>query len=45
MPTFWTEYPGSFYPHFDQDGEAQIRSIRDYLLTFSGGPSPIQQGN
>ena len=42
MPTFWTEYPGSFYPHFDQDGEAQIRSIRDYLLTFSGGPSPIQ---
>ena len=42
MPTFWTEYPGSFYPQFDQDGVAQIQSIRDYLLTFSGGPSPVR---
>ena len=42
MPTFWTEYPGSFYPQFDQDAVAQIRSIRDYLLTFSGGPSPVR---
>ena len=42
MPTFWTEYPGSFYPQFDQDAVAQIESIRDYLLTFSGGPSPLQ---
>ena len=42
MPTFWTEYPGSFYPQFDQDATAQIRSIRDYLLTFSGGPSPVR---
>ncbi len=42
MPTFWTEYPGSFYPQFDQDADAQIESIRDYLLTFSGGPSPLQ---
>ncbi len=42
MPTFWTEYPGSFYPQFDQDGIAQITSIRDYLLTFSGGPSPVR---
>ncbi len=42
MPTFWTEYPGSFYPQFDQDADAQIESIRDYLLTFSGGPSPVQ---
>ena len=42
MPTFWTEYPGSFYPQFDQDADAQILSIRDYLLTFSGGPSPMQ---
>ncbi len=42
MPTFWTEYPGSFYPQFDQDADAQIQSIRDYLLTFSGGPSPMQ---
>jgi cytochrome c2 len=42
MPGFWTEYPGSFYPQFDQDGPAQIQSIRDYLLTFSGGPSPVR---
>ena len=42
MPTFWTEYPGSFYPQFDQDAATQIRSIRDYLLTFSGGPSPVR---
>ena len=42
MPTFFTEYPGSFYPQFDQDAVAQIRSIRDYMLTFSGGPSPVR---
>ena len=42
MPTFWTEYPGSFYPQFDQDADAQIESIRDYMLTFSGGPSPVR---
>ena len=42
MPTFWTEYPGSFYPQFDQDADEQIQSIRDYLLTFSGGPSPVR---
>ena len=42
MPNFWTEYPGSFYPQFDQDGVAQIRSVRDYLWTFSGGPSPVR---
>ncbi len=42
MPNFFTEYPGSFYPQFDQDAVAQIRSIRDYLWTFSGGPSPVR---
>ena len=41
MPLFWTEYPGSFYPQFDQDAVRQIESIRDYMLTFSGGPSPL----
>tara|TARA_B100001123_G_scaffold53926_1_gene56838 strand:- start:16223 stop:19111 length:2889 start_codon:yes stop_codon:yes gene_type:complete len=41
MPMFWTEYPGSFYPQFDQDAIRQIESVRDYLLTFSGGPSPL----
>ena len=42
MPTFFTEYPSSFYPQFDEDAVAQIRSIRDYLWTFSGGPSPVR---
>ncbi len=41
MPMFWTEYPGSFYPQFDGDAVRQIESVRDYLLTFSGGPSPL----
>jgi len=41
MPMFWTEYPGSFYPQFDTDAVRQIESIRDYLYTFSGGPSPF----
>ena len=43
MPEFWTEYPGSFYPQLDQDGVAQIAAIRDYMLTFSGGPSPLRE--
>ena len=42
MPMFWTEYPGSFYPQFGEDAVQQIASVRDYLLTFRGGPSPIQ---
>ena len=42
MPTFWSEYPGSFYPQFDQDADAQIEAVRDYLWTFTGGPSPMQ---
>ena len=41
MPMLWTELPGSFYPQFDSDGEQQITAIRDYLLTFRGGPSPL----
>ena len=41
MPMFWTEYPGSFYPQFDADAVQQIESVRDYLLTFRGGPSPL----
>jgi hypothetical protein len=41
MPGFFTELPGSFYPQLDQDGAAQIQAIRDYLLTFEGGPSPL----
>ena len=41
MPLFWTEYPGSFYPQFEGDAVRQIESIRDYMLTFRGGPSPL----
>jgi hypothetical protein len=40
MPAFWPDFPKSFYPHFNGDAEAQIRAVRDYLLTFRGGPSP-----
>ncbi len=47
MPMFWTEYPESVsafdlenYPSLNGDAVAQIEVIRDYLLTFSGGPSP-----
>jgi mono/diheme cytochrome c family protein len=42
MPGFFTEYPGSFYPQFEQDAVRQIESIRDYLWTFRGGPSPMR---
>ena len=45
MPMLWTELPGSFYPQFGEDGEQQIQAIRDYLLTFRGGPSPLRAGN
>jgi hypothetical protein len=40
MPAFWPDYPKSYYPHLSGDAEAQIRAIRDYLMTFHGGPSP-----
>ena len=41
MPMFWTEFPASPYPQLDADGVAQLEAIRDYLLTFRGGPSPL----
>src|SRR5262249_14556011 len=45
MPAFWPEYPKSYYPdYFAGDGEKQVRAIRDYLLTFKGGPSPKGNG-
>ena len=40
MPAFWPDYPKSFYPQLGGDAEAQIRAIRDHLMTFRGGPSP-----
>ena len=44
MPAFWPDYPKSFYPQLGGDAEAQIRAIRDHLLTFRGGPSPKVTG-
>jgi hypothetical protein len=41
MPAFWPEYPKSAYPHLGASGEAQILAIRNYLMTFKGGPSPM----
>ena len=41
MPAFWPEYPKSSYPHMGGSAEAQILAIRDYLMTFKGGPSPM----
>jgi cbb3-type cytochrome oxidase cytochrome c subunit len=40
MPAFWPDYPKSFYPEFNGDSDAQMRAIRDHLLTFRGGPNP-----
>ena len=45
MPAFWADYPKSFYPQLNGDGEAQVRAIRDYLLTFRGGPTPKKNGS
>ncbi len=42
MPSFWPDYPKSFYPQLSGDADAQIRSIRDHLLTLRGGPNPKQ---
>ncbi len=43
MPAFWPNYPKSDFPQLGNDGTRQIRAIRDYLYTFSGGPSPKRQ--
>lgn len=40
MPSFWPDYPKSFYPPLERDGARQVRAIRDHLLTLRGGPSP-----
>jgi mono/diheme cytochrome c family protein len=34
MPTFWPDYPKSFYPQYGGDASAQVRAIRDHLLTL-----------
>ena len=40
MPAFWPEHPKSFYPQLGGDAEAQMRAIRDHLLTLRGRPEP-----
>ena len=42
MPMFWADFPASPYPQLDNDGPRQLEAIRDHLLTFEGGPSPIR---
>jgi hypothetical protein len=46
MPGFWPVdmYPKSPFPQLGGDAAAQIRAIRDHLLTFRGGPSPRRTG-
>jgi mono/diheme cytochrome c family protein len=43
MPVFWADYPKSPYPQFGGNADQQINAIRDYLMTFRGGPSPKVQ--
>ena len=53
MPTFWTDHPNSLFATLPAEARArfagvdagaptQIAWIRDYLWTFSGGPSPVR---
>jgi mono/diheme cytochrome c family protein len=42
MPAFWPNYPKSDFPQLGNSADAQIRAIRDHLLTFRGGPSPMR---
>ena len=42
MPAFWPNYPKSDFPQLGNSAEAQIRAIRDHLLTLRGGPSPLR---
>ncbi|PYR31512.1 MAG: hypothetical protein DMF92_05100 [Acidobacteria bacterium] len=44
MPVFWGDYPKSPYPQLGGNADAQIRAIRDYLLTLKGGPTPRKTG-
>ena len=34
MPSFWPDYPASFYDPLGKDGAKQVRAIRDHLLTL-----------
>jgi hypothetical protein len=43
MAAFWPNYPKSDFTQLGNNAEAQIRAIRDHLMTFRGGPSPKRQ--
>jgi len=34
MPSFWPDYPTSFYPPLGKDGSAQVSALREHLLTL-----------
>lgn len=34
MPTFWPDYPKSYYEPLGKDGTRQVRAIRDHVLTL-----------
>jgi mono/diheme cytochrome c family protein len=40
MPQFWPDAPKSPFTELNGDAFAQMRAIRDHLMTFKGGPSP-----
>jgi cytochrome c2 len=44
MPAYWPEFPKSPFPQTGGDAAAQIRAVRDHLMTFRGGPTP-RKGN
>jgi mono/diheme cytochrome c family protein len=44
MPAYWPDFPKSPYPQFGGDAAAQIRAVRDHLMTLRGGPSPKKNG-
>lgn len=44
MPMFWPNYPKSDFPHMGGSGAAQIKAIRDHVMSFRGGPSPRRPG-
>jgi hypothetical protein len=34
MPTFWPDFPKSFYPALDGDAAKQVRAISEHLRTL-----------
>ena len=44
MPAYWPEFPKSPFPQSGGDAAAQIRAVRDHLMTLKGGPSPKKNG-